>query len=349
MPARIRLQVKGHPANRFFWIVASSSKSNPRGRPIERMGYWFPDVKGIYDNRSIVLNRPRLKYWIGQGAQITSGAYRVLSQANFLPKKPPPFGYSRLYDHPDFIPCPEPPGPPERDLGAAEDLKEQIEEIERQNLLRKQSYEDNAHRQFSLRDSQPPDEEVRDYMQKYFLLLERLNKLTPSTPEGKVQAFMSMMDVLNSNDDELKNLSDKNFSLKPEYIAKKLNTTTDQAEKIIKTYNNSGLDFEEADLNDFTVDLGKKKRVKKFKPGHKVYVPSENPITPYPNFEDEQDVFPRDFHNIRNPLRPSKEYGAKFDPDKDIENLRDRKKSKEPAMFLWGGSEKKLHKKLLKK
>lgn len=349
MPARIRLQVKGHPANRFFWIVASSSKTNPHGRPIERMGYWFPDVKGIYDNRSIVLNRPRLKYWIGLGAEISSGAYRVLSQANFLPKKPPPFGYSRLYDHANFIPCPEPPSAPERDLGAAEDLKEQIEEIDRQNLLRKQSYEENAHRQFSVRDSQPPDEEIREYMQKYYLLLEQLEKLMPSTPANKVQAFMSMMSVLNSNGSETDNLSDRGFSLKPQYVAKKLNISYEKAEKIIRVYGNSGLDFEQADLDDHTVNMAKKKRVKKFKPGDKVYVPSENPITPYPNFEDEVDVFPKDFHNIRNPLRPSKEYGVRLDPDKDIEETRSYKRNKEPRMFMWGGSEKKLHKKLLKK
>ena len=62
MPARIRLQMKGSPSNPFYWLIVQSSKVSPRAMPIERMGYWIPDVKRVYDDRSIILNRPRLKY-----------------------------------------------------------------------------------------------------------------------------------------------------------------------------------------------------------------------------------------------------------------------------------------------
>lgn len=330
MPARIRLQIKGHPANRFFWIVASSSKLNPHGRPIERMGYWFPDVKGVYDNRSIVLNRPRLKYWIGLGAQITSGAYRVLSQANFLPKKPPPFGLSTLYEHPGFIPTPEPPKPPERDLGAAEDLRDQIEEIEKQNLLRKESYVENAHRQFHIRDSKPAEEEIREYMQKYYYYLEKLKQLAPSDTKSKAEAFLNMLDTANET-------FTKDRYINARTIAEKLNIPLAKAEKVVQMYESVGQEFEQADLDDFKVDMSRKRRPKKFKPGAKVYVPSENPITPYPNFEDDNDVFPKDFHGIRNPLRPAKEYGAWIEPDKSFESDRDfRKPKSNRRMSLFG-------------
>ena len=298
------------------------------------MGYWFPDVKGVYDNRSIVLNRPRLKYWIGLGAQITSGAYRVLSQANFLPRKPPPFGYSTLYEHPGFIPTPEPPKPPERDLGAAEDLRDQIEEIERQNLLRKESYVENAHRQFHIRDSKPAEEEIREYMQKYYYYLEKLKQLAPSDTKSKAEAFLNMLDAANES-------FDKNFNqgegLSPRQVAEKLKIPLAKAEKIVLMYESVAQEFEEADVDDFKVDLSRKKRVKKFKPGAKVYVPSANPITPYPNFEDDGDVFPKDFHGIRNPLRPAKEYEAWIEPDKSEAQDRDlRKPRSDRRLSLFG-------------
>ena len=330
MPARIRLQIKGHPANRFFWIVASSSKLNPRGRPIERMGYWFPDRKGVYDDRSIVLNRPRLKYWIGLGSEITDGAYRVLSHAGFLPKKPPPFGSDTLYGKPHWLPCPEPPKPIEPNYGAAHDLREQVEETERLVQSKRQTYLENAAMQFHTQADKAPEEELRDIIEKYQLYTEKLKQIVPNTPQDRLHAFATLSNIA-SGDNFNKNLTIEEMMIR-------LDIERDEAVEIYKAYEGVGLPFNEADADDFRVNLTRSIRPKKMQAGEKFYVPNPNPVTPFPDFKG-LDEYTGDFHSIVTPLKPVEPYDEWFDLEKKHRDM--MKKQLNPLEFFAGKKKKK--------
>lgn len=102
MGVKIRLQNHGCRNHPYWWIVVQGHKTNPKGRIIERIGMWWPRNTVRY-RRSIVINRHRIKYWIGVGAVPTPGAHRVLAQAEMIPRMPVPFGSSSLYKKPDKI------------------------------------------------------------------------------------------------------------------------------------------------------------------------------------------------------------------------------------------------------
>jgi hypothetical protein len=55
--------------------------------------------------RAIILNRPRLKYWLSVGAQSSDGVMHLLGKADFLPPRPPKYGTSTLYER--SVPAPE--------------------------------------------------------------------------------------------------------------------------------------------------------------------------------------------------------------------------------------------------
>lgn len=308
MPARIRFQIKGHPANRFYWLVAQSDKASVRSQPIERLGYWIPDVKKVYDDRSVILNRARLKYWLGVGAEPSEGVLRLLSHIGFLPKKPPPFGRTTLYPRP-VIEDPEIPEPPQLlDIGAANSAREDYEAMVKGNEERKKQLEENMHAQFHVRDSQPPEKEINDYMKKYYEYLDLLKTVVPDDTENKAKLFVSMLKFFNNSDQEKKINS---FTL-----AKELNITKEKAEKILQAYDSVQIPFDGADIDDMKVNMTPKKLSKKIKPGTKFYVPSKEPITPVPNFRDdmEQD-FPLKLFDIKHPVRPNNEYGLKIVPN----------------------------------
>ena len=304
MPARIRLMVKGSPTNRFYWIVAQSSKKRVQGFPIERLGYWIPDNKGVYENRSIVLNRPRLKYWLGVGAEPTEGIQRLLAKVDFLPKKPPPFGTATLYPRPEYI-APSPP-PVLRDLGAANPFRAEVEAMEKANEERKKSYLDNAHKQFHVRDSQPLQEEMQEYVEKYNLYLQKMSDIIPNDEPNRLELFVKLLGLFNiKNDDEVT----------AETLVTELGLTKEKATSVLETYKSVQIRFDRADLDDFKYNLSIKCG-RKLKAGDKFYVPPINPITPVPNFDDDihQDL-PQKLFDIKHPARPNKLYGITIEPN----------------------------------
>ncbi|OMJ95945.1 hypothetical protein SteCoe_497 [Stentor coeruleus] len=309
MPARIRFQIKGHPANRFYWLVAQSDKASVRSQPIERLGYWIPDVKRVYNDRSLILNRARLKYWLGVGAEPSEGVLRLLSHIGFLPKKPPPFGSKTLYPRP-VIEDPVIPEPSKLlDIGAANSAREDYEAMVKGNEERKMKYQDNMRSQFHIRDSQPPGKEVQDYMTKYYEYLDLLKEAIPDSIENKAKLFISMLKFFESS-----SYDDK---INPVDLANELNISKERAEKILQTYDSVQIPFTSADIDDMKVDLTSPKALpKKIKPGTKFYVPPKDPITPVPNFKDdiEQD-FPLKLFDIKHPVRPTDVYGLKIVPN----------------------------------
>lgn len=75
------------------------ANKNPRGRYLEKIGYWLPR-KTATVQRSMILNKHRLQYWLGVGATATNRVHRILEQFDFVPPTPVPFGRHTLYERP---------------------------------------------------------------------------------------------------------------------------------------------------------------------------------------------------------------------------------------------------------
>lgn len=84
MAVRIRLARGGAKKRPFYRIVAADARSPRDGRFLERLGSYNPLLKSEDDNR-IVLNEERIRYWLGQGAQVSDRVARFLDKAGILP------------------------------------------------------------------------------------------------------------------------------------------------------------------------------------------------------------------------------------------------------------------------
>ncbi len=75
MAVHIRLARAGTKKVPFYRIVAADQRAPRGGRFIERLGTWDPRRK------ELILNRDRVSYWVGQGAQPTHTVDRLIKQA----------------------------------------------------------------------------------------------------------------------------------------------------------------------------------------------------------------------------------------------------------------------------
>ncbi|MBN1689360.1 MAG: 30S ribosomal protein S16 [Candidatus Omnitrophica bacterium] len=83
MAVRIRLKRFG-TKNRLQWRVVVSDVKMPRdGRFIEEIGYYDP----LPIDEKFVIQKDRLDYWLGQGAQLSSSVRSLLKRANKKAKK----------------------------------------------------------------------------------------------------------------------------------------------------------------------------------------------------------------------------------------------------------------------
>jgi ribosomal protein S16 len=73
------------PPSLSRWIVVAANRKNLKGRFLEHVGYWSPR-QGIELQRQIVLNVPRVKYWISCGAVPTDKVQKFLSLWSILPR-----------------------------------------------------------------------------------------------------------------------------------------------------------------------------------------------------------------------------------------------------------------------
>ena len=85
MKLSIRLQQHGKKNHPFWWIVVAPQKSNIFGRYIEHIGFWSPR-EGVNMKRSVILNMPRMKYWMANGAIPTFKVHKFMSMWGLMPK-----------------------------------------------------------------------------------------------------------------------------------------------------------------------------------------------------------------------------------------------------------------------
>ena len=84
MAVRIRLARGGAKKRPYYRIVAADARSPRDGRFLERLGSYNPLLKSEDANR-IIINEERVRYWLGQGAQVSDRVARFLDKAGILP------------------------------------------------------------------------------------------------------------------------------------------------------------------------------------------------------------------------------------------------------------------------
>lgn len=77
---KIRLTRGGAKKRPFYHIIVTDSRSARDGRNIERLGYYNPVAKG--QDKRFELDVERVKYWLGQGAQLTEKVADLYKQAS---------------------------------------------------------------------------------------------------------------------------------------------------------------------------------------------------------------------------------------------------------------------------
>ena len=76
---RIRLARGGAKKRPFYGIVVADQRCAPRGRYIEKVGFYNPRAKGGEEPLRVDLER--IEYWISQGAQPTDRVKKLLKDA----------------------------------------------------------------------------------------------------------------------------------------------------------------------------------------------------------------------------------------------------------------------------
>jgi small subunit ribosomal protein S16 len=77
MAVKIRLARGGAKKRPFYRIVATDARSARDGRFLEKLGTYNPMTK----EGTVTLNRARIDYWLGVGAQPTDTVRRLLRKA----------------------------------------------------------------------------------------------------------------------------------------------------------------------------------------------------------------------------------------------------------------------------
>ncbi len=73
---RIRLARGGAKKRPFYTVVVADQRRAPRGRFIERVGFYNPRAEGMEEK--LRLDRERIDYWVSQGAQPSSRVSQLL-------------------------------------------------------------------------------------------------------------------------------------------------------------------------------------------------------------------------------------------------------------------------------
>jgi len=76
---KIRLTRGGAKKRPFYSIVVADQRRAPRGRFIERLGFFNPRAVG--GEERLRIDRERVEYWVSQGAQPSSRVQQLLKSS----------------------------------------------------------------------------------------------------------------------------------------------------------------------------------------------------------------------------------------------------------------------------
>jgi len=86
MATKIRLARGGSKKRPFYRVVVADSRMPRDGRYIEKIGTYNPLLPKDSEER-VKIDLDRVKYWLGEGAQVTDRVSRFLEAAGVLEKK----------------------------------------------------------------------------------------------------------------------------------------------------------------------------------------------------------------------------------------------------------------------
>ncbi len=86
MAVKIRLARGGSKKRPFYRVVVADSRMPRDGRYIEKIGTYNPLLPKDSEER-VKIDLERVKYWLGEGAQVTDRVSRFLEAAGVLEKK----------------------------------------------------------------------------------------------------------------------------------------------------------------------------------------------------------------------------------------------------------------------
>jgi len=75
----IRLSRSGAKKRPFYHLTVADSRTSRDGRFIERVGFFNPVARG--QEERLRVDRERIEYWQGQGAQLSARVAKLLSVA----------------------------------------------------------------------------------------------------------------------------------------------------------------------------------------------------------------------------------------------------------------------------
>jgi len=81
---RLRLKKMGRRHRSFFRLSAMDGRSPRDGRVVEQLGWYDPHAKNPEQQTSI--NRERVEYWLGVGAQASDTVRNMLKQQGIAVK-----------------------------------------------------------------------------------------------------------------------------------------------------------------------------------------------------------------------------------------------------------------------
>ena len=72
----IRLSRGGSKKRPFYHLTVTNSRSSRDGRYLERVGFFNPVARG--QEERLRVNRERVEFWVGQGAQLSERVAKLL-------------------------------------------------------------------------------------------------------------------------------------------------------------------------------------------------------------------------------------------------------------------------------
>lgn len=94
----IRYRRKHEKLSPVYWLIVQGHYKYIRGKYIEKMGAWIPiNNKKRNEERSVILNKNRIRYWIGEGAVLPTKMAKHLSYFDIMPAPWVPWGRKTLY------------------------------------------------------------------------------------------------------------------------------------------------------------------------------------------------------------------------------------------------------------
>lgn len=85
MALSMRLSRGGRKKRPFYRIVVADKRMARDGRYIERLGTYNPLLAND-DEKRVTLNEERIKYWLGEGAEVSPRVHLMLAKAGLMEK-----------------------------------------------------------------------------------------------------------------------------------------------------------------------------------------------------------------------------------------------------------------------